>query len=224
MPNDSESAPVLTGQVWWSLRDRFVQKLPASMNAGYLISALNMKEVTARAVLANLKKLTLLDENGVPTDLANRWRDDSEYPAVCEEILAAAYPTELREAAPGPKPDSAVASRWFQQRHRMGKGAADNAARTYVLIASADLDLRGNTRTAGAKKANAASARGRKRDKQKPPRPLRGEATGEEQAALRVSMPQPQIAVQVNISPEMTPEQIDQVLASMAKYFYGGTT
>lgn len=155
MPNDSESAPVLTGQVWWSLRDRFVQKLPASMNAGYLISALNMQEVTARTVLANLKKLALLDENGVPTDLANRWRDDSEYPAVCEEILAAAYPTELREAAPGPKPDSAVASRWFQQRHRMGKGAADNAARTYVLIASGDLGMRGKKQQSSAKSSNA---------------------------------------------------------------------
>lgn len=224
MSDSKESAPILTGATWWSLRDRFAQTFPTSVNAGYLMTVLNTKEETARGILANLKKLGLLDENGMTTDLANQWRDDSEYPAACAEICAVAYPEELRESVPGPDPDSAAAARWFRQKYRLGQGAANNAARTYVLIASADLDLRGNTRTAGAKKANAASARGRKRDKQNPPRPLRDEATGEEQAAPRVSMPQPQIAVQVNISPEMTPEQIDQVLASMAKYFYGGTT
>ena len=32
--------------------------------------------------------------------------------------------------------------------------------------------------------------------------------------------PRPQIAVQINIAPEMTAEQIDQVFASMSKHFY----
>ena len=36
-------------------------------------------------------------------------------------------------------------------------------------------------------------------------------------------MPRPQIAVQINISPDMSPEQIDTVFASMARHFYSDT-
>ena len=192
---------------------------PGSVTASYLSTVLNLKEGAAKQVLGNLKKLGLVDEAGNTTDLANRWRDDEQYASVCTEILEVAYPEELRQAVPGPTPDQASAARWFQQSHRLGQGAANNAARTYVLVASADLEQKqkkGKGSGGAAKAAKAVDPPKRKARRSLP----NGDASSGVEPSL--PLPVPQIAVQVNISPDMTPDQIESVFASMAKHFYGG--
>ena len=220
-----ETAPVLNGTVWWSLRQHFSRTLPKVVSETYLATVLSLKEGPARNVLRNLKLLGLVDEENRPTDLAIRWRDDEQYADACEEIAERAYPDELRAAVPRPDPDPTAAAQWFQRSRRLGDGGAKNAARTYVLIASAKLPDEAGTRAirtpgtgtssegSGRKAARPSKTRSRSSTTRPGDREQRANAGGFE-------MPRPQIAVQINIAPDMTAEQIDQVFASMAKHFY----
>ena len=213
---NDQSVPIITRAAWWALRDKFASSLPTSVTSSYLAVALNLKENAAKQVLTNLKKLLLVDEQDRPTELANRWRDDGDYSAVCAEIVENAYPAELRQLVPGPDPDQDAANRWFRQSYRLGDGAAANAARTYVLIASADVSQRD-------KNPGGKAAANTKADTPKPARARRPRNEGGPPRGA-IDMPSPQIAVQVNISPEMTAEQIESVFASMARHFYGSVT
>lgn len=220
-----EAAPVLNGTAWWTLRQHFSRTLPKVVSDTYLATVLSLKEGPARNVLRNLKLLGLVDEDNRPTDLALRWRDDEQYAAACEEIAERAYPDELRAAVPGPDPAPTAAAQWFQRSRRLGDGGAKNAARTYVLIASAKLPDEagtGATRTSGARTSSGGSARKATRPSEARLRSSATRAGGPEQPAKAggFEMPRPQIAVQINIAPDMTAEQIDQVFASMAKHFY----
>ena len=222
----STAAPTINGSVWWTLRSRFQQSLPSAVTLNYLSTVLSAKENTARGVLANLKLLGLVSEDGKPTELANLWRDDEQYAAACAEIARHAYPDELLSAVPGPNPNARAATQWFQLSRRLGSGAAGNAARTYALVVSGKLDPDKETSAAKKKSADGTNRQassktkgvtesGRKRPQGTSTRNGKGKAT-----EVGFEMPRPQIAVQVNIAPNMTPEQIDQIFSSMAKHFY----
>ena len=152
--------------------------------------------------------------------------DPNGWPAVCNEIVENAYPDELRAAVPGPDPDATAAAKWFQRSRRLGDGAAKNAARTYVLIASAMLADGGGKSATGNRDARTTIERPARTSAQPPKeKHARTNATvnGESRQPVTAGafdMPRPQIAVQINIAPDMTAEQIDQVFASMAKHFY----
>ena len=222
------STPVVNVTAWHALRRQFSRTLPSTVSEGYLATVLKLKDSPARNVLRNLKLLGLVNADNHPTDLAIRWRDDEQYAAACSEIAESTYPDELRAAVPGPDADPAAAAQWFRRSRRLGEGAAKNAARTYVLIASGKLPAEAGT-------SGAASTRGRGSTNGGGPartaaRPK--ERTGSRSNATRkrdqeqlgvvggFEMPRPQIAVQINIAPNMTAEQIDQVFASMARHFY----
>lgn len=217
---------MLNGTAWWTLRRSFQRSLPKAVTDTYLAAVLTLQERPAKDVLRNLKLLGLVGEDNEPTDLANRWRDDDQYAEACREIASYAYADELLSAVPGPEPDTSVAAQWFQSSRRLGQGAARNAARTYGLVVSAKLsdDDGGSTPS----RANSGSKNG------KSPKKAKGAGSGSQSSGTRANpgggesrktpgafeMPRPQIAVQVNIAPEMTAEQIDQVFASMARHFY----
>lgn len=220
-----EAAPVLNGTVWWTLRQHFRRTLPKVVSETYLAAVLSLMEGPARNVLRNLKLLGLVDEENRPTDLAIRWRDDEQYAAACEEIVERAYPDELRAVVPRPDPDPTAAAQWFQRSRRLGDGAAKNAARTYVLIASAKLPEEAGTGAARTPRARTSSeGLGRKTTRPSVSRSRNSTArAGDREQPPKAGgfeMPRPQIAVQINIAPDMTAEQIDQVFASMAKHFY----
>lgn len=215
----TEKAPVLTGATWWTLRQQFKKSLPPTVSTAYLSTVLSLQQGPARQVLRNIKLFGLVDDDHQPTELANRWRDDAEYAGACREILERTYPDELRNAVPGPNPDAAAAARWFRQSRRLGEGAAANAARTYCLIASADLNEDADTGGRAARKEGSATTAPRQR-RSTIERSRRSTAPAKTPGGFE--MPRPQIAVQVNITPDMTPEQIDQVFASMAKHLYSG--
>ena len=222
-----EAAPVLNGTAWFALRRQFNRTLPKLVSETYLATVLSLKEGPSRNVLRNLKLLGLVGEDNQPTDLAIRWRDDEQYANVCEEIAKRTYPDELRAAVPGPDPDPTATTQWFQRSRRLGEGAAKNAARTYVLITSAKLPDNAGTNTTGTQDARTGSGgRARKTARPRQETHSRTNATPmrDEQPPIErgFEMPRPQIAVQINIAPDMTAEQVDQVFASMAKHFYSG--
>ena len=216
----SKSYPDIASKNWHELRGKFKRTVPTEVTIGYLTTSFGMNQNTAKKFLRQLAQVGLLSEDGHPTELAYRWRDDEQYAAVCKEILEAVYPEELRHAAAS---EQAAAERWFQNVQHLGLGAAQNVARTYALIASGDLNLADKKKQSGAQGDRAEARKTQRRDKERAQRPARAQQAGSGQEVPgSFGMPQPQIAVQVNISPGMKPDEIDQVFASMAKYFYGG--
>ncbi len=213
LPNISESA-------WGKVRAQFARSLPAVVSTHYLGTVLNQKENSAAIVLRNLRTLGLVDAEGRPTERAVDWRDDTHYAAACAAMLEDVYPAELRDIAPPPDPDREKVRQWLMRTRRVGAGAAGNLAATYSMIAKAELPSEkkvAQAATNGGKKPAAAS------EKRKPAAAATAKVKERENGRGgngALALPTPQIAVQVNISPEMTSEQIEAVFASMAKHLY----
>jgi hypothetical protein len=181
-----------------------------------------MKEGSARAnVLSGLKLVKIVDDDGKPTELARRWRDDAQYQTVCREILDACYPRELLDAVPDPAADRKQAERWFANHTGGGEGSASKLAKFYTLLTEA------NFTKATADKPEKATAGARTTPKKTTPKVVTPNpiATKTED---RTDPPRTQgkggpaihINLQVHISADASTEQIDQVFSSMAKHIY----
>ena len=85
--NEKSTFPNIPLKHWWVLRNRFKQSIPSAVTAGFLATALGMQERSAKAnILPGLISFKIIDEDGKPTDRAIQWRDDQQYPQVCDEI------------------------------------------------------------------------------------------------------------------------------------------
>jgi hypothetical protein len=219
MAEDQKTFPMLPIGHWWLLRKKFKQSIPGIVTDGYLSTVLDMQPNSARAnVLPYLRQLRIIDDEGKPTERATLWRDDEHYPQVCKAILDEVYPNELLHAVPDPNTDRARTERWFAHKTRAGEAAVRRMAALYAVLAEADAAKQPDNE----KKQPAAA------------RPVRARrVTAAVPAAVRApanppSVPQPQplvapginINLQVHISADATPDQIDQIFASMAKHIY----
>lgn len=115
--------------------------MPTAVGTDYVISTSDMTDASARSnVLSPLRDLGLLDKDNKPTDLAERWRHDDEYVAVCKEIRAATYPSALIEAFPeGSVEQKEGIKKWFMKNSKVGEAAGRMFADTYMLLSQADL-------------------------------------------------------------------------------------
>lgn len=210
---------------WWTIRNRFKQSVPATISKNYLATVLDVSEGAARNVLPALKLLGLTTEENRTTDRANDWRVDSEYKSVCKNIVSEVYPEELVHAVPDPIADFDTAVRWFMREAGVGQGAARNMARLYQLLQKADpIDGEG----VSANKSSSKSRKGKTANQVKPlaeknklePKTstLQGQPT--EPPMMPEGAPTLHIDVQVHISPDSSPEQIDAIFSSMAKHLY----
>jgi hypothetical protein len=201
--------------------------MPSTVGPDYIISVSEMSEGSARSnVLSPLRDLGILDKDNKPTELAERWRHDDEYKAVCDEIRTKAYPAGLIEAYPDGLPDQKEKIKsWFMKNSKVGAVAGNMFASTYIMLSQADLALgEGDSKakavatprqprsTAAAVKA-AKTANATPTPPPPPPAPLPQDP---QQGNRR--LPSVHIDVQVHISPDTTPEQIDRIFASMSKH------
>jgi hypothetical protein len=212
--------------------------MPSAVDEEYLSQALSMKANSARAnVLPPLRLLGIIDAENKPTPLANRWREDDEYPIVCKEMLDTAYPPTLRDVFPGPEVDRSALEAWFRRTANVGDAAAGKMASTYLLLVKSDPsegNAVGTSPVSGAKKGTKPKAK----SATAPVKPSSGtkveessgnshESESSDSTALKQDSsraggrPTLHIDVQVHISPDSTPEQIDVIFASMAKHLYG---
>lgn len=238
--------PYISESAWWTLRKKFIQSMPATVTASYLASLLSTTEESARGnTLAPLKQIGLVDETGKPTDLAFRWRDDSQYAAVCNEIIDKIYPQELRDLYPDADVGINPVKSWFQNKVRVGENAASKYSRFYLLLLSADPTK--ESKTAGVARTTRVPTSKDSKDHARPKVPAktsqpatsqRGNAgttsanvaTDEQLVTDMGAAPTPEhgkpaasglslhIDLQIHISPEASPEQIDKVFESMAKH------
>lgn len=212
--------PILNAKSWWLLQKSFKRSIPASVSKSYISTVCGVQDKAARNIIRALKALGLVNEDTNTTPLANRWRVDQEYGAVCKEIIDAVYPEELIHAAPDPVDDLSPARTWFMQETGVGEAAAGYMAALYRLLVRADVE-EGTVITVSAKGKKATKKTTTKAKPIKEPNkvePVDIEMKGPKQE--KVIRPDIHVDIQVHISPDSTPDQIDQIFASMAKHLY----
>jgi len=218
--------PKISRKMWWLLRERLKKSIPSVVSPTYIQSMSNMGDASARSnVLSPLRDLFILDDENKPTNFASRWRHDDDYKAVCHEIREKVYPPELLEAFPDPEPEKKEAIKtWFMKVGHVGEAAARMYADTYLLLSEGD-PTKKDERAATSTTVRSA-------------RPVKPAPASKKNApvATPVVLPVPtvpvpsmppipekrlpaiHIDVQVHISPDTTPEQIDRIFESMAKH------
>lgn len=217
---ERKSFPMLPGKHWWTLRDKFKQSMPGVVTDSYLAAALNMQPKSARNnVLPYLKDIGLIDEEGKIQDLAKAWRDDHQYADVCNTIRDAVYPGDLLAAAPDPSADRGAVGRWFANHTGAGASAVRRMVQFYAIVLEADVtkprEKKTNTNTRPTKAKPKPSV-------QKKPESRMGTQTppSTPPAPLPQGMPGVSINLEIHISADASPDQIDKIFESMAKHVY----
>ncbi|WP_426583185.1 DUF5343 domain-containing protein [Mucilaginibacter sp. R-33] len=224
MANDNPVYPVLTATTWWKLRKKFNASIPKEVSASYLAAALDMTENSAKTnVIAKLRLIGFIDENNKPTEIAVKWRDDVEYPKVCEELIEKLYPSELTDAIDSPLENKNKVVKWFQNKARVGEKAAMMMAAFYFLLVEADPSKQiSATQSKPEKTAKNVKAKEIK-VKETPPRIEQDSQVHMDSNPKLTGAFKPTIHldIQIHISPDSSVEQIDKIFESMAKHLSG---
>jgi hypothetical protein len=215
--------PKIGKRIWLLLRQRLAKSMPTTVGPDFIVSISQMSDASAKSnVLSPLRDLGILDKENKPTELAQRWRHDDEYKTVCDEIRTATYPAALIEAYPEGKPEQREKIKsWFMKNSRVGEMAGKMFADTYILLSQADLTVpEGEPKAASGPRPQRASMTTAKLAKivAPTPTPVSPEPIHQEQRHGTRRLPSVHIDVQVHISPDTTPEQIDRIFESMSKH------
>ncbi len=209
--------PLLPVKHWWALRERFRSSIPGVVSANYIASVLGMAERSAQAnIIPSLRTMKLIDEAGKPTDLATKWRDDAQYPKVCANILKSVYPRELRDIGADASVNKDAVSRWFANHTATGADAVRKMSAMYALLCEAD-PAKATKPKPGTTKSKAPKPKSKAPKTSTPKKSPKAVSLDEDHGARPPGL---QINVQVHISSDATPEQIEQIFASMAKHLY----
>ncbi len=220
---ERESYPRLGSQHWWALRKRFLQRMPVTVDPAYLSSVLSsMTANSARTnVLPPLRRTGLIDQDGKPTDRAHRWRNSDQYQQVCEEIRREVYPEGLLDAFPGPEVDRNGVERWFMNRTGVGLSAASQMASFYILLTEADPAKEGSAPVTAARPRTPRQHRNQSSTEPNQSTPASNANPSPRPAKPTIGDgPQLCINVQIHISPDSSPEQVEKIFESMGKYIY----
>lgn len=222
MADEKKTFPLLPIAHWWALRKKFKQSIPGVVTDNYLATVLEMGVGSARGnVLPYLKTLGIIDEDGKTGERAKRWRDDDQYGQVCKEILIEVYPEDLIHAVPDPATHRDKAEKWFANHTGTGEQASRKMAALYTVIAAADA-----TKQPEDKSEKESRPKIERKTRTTPELNQASEATkaapsnadnGQQMAS---SVPGVHINLEIHISSDSTPDQIDAIFASMAKHIY----
>lgn len=213
--------PIFPTRYWWDLRKQFRRSIPGNVTDSYLATVLSINTTTAsKAVLPVFKLLGIINQDGTTGDRATAWRDDEQYPQVCEAIVKELYPDELLDAFPEPSEDDRHSiEQWFARKARVGEQAAKRMAKFFLMLSEADA-----TRAIEEKKV--APKREKARVKREPrvtptaePKPETNEITRpKSEITGELGVPSVNINIQVHISSDSSANQIDQIFESMARH------
>lgn len=232
MADEKKSYPKIPRNNWFLLREKFKLRTPERVSPSYVATALGMSEASASAnIIPPLRSFGLIAEDNKPTDLAYDWRDDNKYAAVCEKIFEKAYPQELRDIFHDPKSiDSRAIESWFARDAKVGQSAARAYGATFVMLLEADVSRAKEQKTSKPKNGS---------DKPSPTKQPAQKKTLNPTTKTTPSQPSPQatdgnregstagksgfspklhVDIQIHISPDSSPEQIDKIFESMAKH------
>ena len=227
-----KSYPMLPISHWWTLRKKFRQSIPGVVTDSYLSTVLNMGQNSARAnVLPFLKVLGIIDSEGKTAERAKLWRDDQHYPDVCKAILKEVYPDELLHAVPDPVNEKTQAKSWFAQQTGVGEDAASRMVALYTILVEADPTKEPSTekKVASTKAQSKTSVISPKRNKPSvqqnghtPTKAIPPQEGSRDvlSGGSQFQSPPVHINLQIHISADASPDQIEQIFASMSKHLY----
>lgn len=221
----SYAYPTMAVRQWFALRERFKRSVPQVVDAEYLASALNMTPASARAnIMPSLKATGIVGDDSKPREIAFKWRDDQQYKAACESIRSDVYPSSLIDLSPPESVDFDEVKRWFAHSGKVGDSAATKMASFYVMLCKADpaAGAASSTSQPKAKTTKITStpkpAKTKSAAKEKGGEDERHEEPEHKNPPRRSGMPSLSLNLQVLISPDASPEQIDKIFESMAKH------
>lgn len=223
MAEQNNSFPTISEKNWWTIREKFKSSLPSVVSTTYIKSLLSMaNDNSANSnVISPLKRIGLINDENKPTALANDWRIDDKYNTVCETIVKSVYPTELLDLFPDSSVDRATARTWFMSQG-VGQGAADKMVALFSLLKNGEIrdKASGFTKSTSNKPAN---SKQRKASANKTANTASTDhpAAETDKNIDSINRPNLHIDLQIHISPDSTPDQIDTIFASMAKHLYG---
>lgn len=224
MAEQNNSFPSISEKNWWTLRDKFKASIPVNVSTNYIKTLLSMaNDNSANSnVISPLKRMGLVDDENKPTALANEWRLDDSYKSACSKIIEKIYPRELLDLFPTTDVDRAIARNWFMSQG-VGQGAADKMVALFILLKSGEIKQ---------KKSSTSS-----KESIKSPAKTKAKVGGDINTSIsnktsenfesgfsrEVSNNRPNLHIdlQIHISPDSSPEQIETIFASMAKHLYG---
>jgi len=200
--------------------------MPGQVTTSYLETVLEIQTGHAKNLVPQLRAISLIDDDGKPTPLANAWRTDEGYADACQRIFDVSYPAELKDAVPQSHPDRGAAHRWFMRELGVGEAAASRMASFYVLLAEKNPKGEAGSKEPQPQRATKRTqvvAKTAPRVRVKAERESRDGSNGrgakEVDPQLQVG-PTIHIDVQVHIPSDANPDQIDAIFASMAKHLY----
>lgn len=138
--------PQITPSAYFAVRTAFVRSLPGAVTPAWVTAQVPSykEEKSAKGLIAQLKRLGLVDAEARPTELARRWRVDDTYADACGEILRFAFPPDIVDAVEAGPIDAAAASRLFLQKG-FGLGSSKNLARILLSLAARSPEPRTDT-------------------------------------------------------------------------------
>jgi len=227
---EKQSFPVFSEKNWWALRKQFRLSVPKDVSSTYLKSLFGLTSNEAATTnLLNLRNLGLLDDENRPTPLANEWRIDESYKSSCEKLLTSVYPNELLELFPDASADRNRLKNWFMTKCEVGDNAAGQMAALFLILRAGDVkEPQSQTGT------SAKPTKPKRSTSSKLTNPV-SQAQSEQKSVVNNTESRPKtfdisttynrpnlhIDLQIHISPESTPEQIEAIFASMSKHLYG---
>lgn len=223
---DSISFPKIPISNWYDIRKQFQKTLPTVVSQTYLQSLLKLSNIqSAQNLIPPLKFMGLIDEDNKPTDLANKWRNDSTYTEACKEIFERVYPEELRQLFIGSDIDKEALTMWFMSTTKCGNAAAKLFSLTFMYLCNPSLEPPAKNIS----KAPTTSKTSKKTTKEikKDVKTVKLDATPvneptEEKPTISSKWQQPAVHIdlQIHISPDSSVEQVDAIFASIAKHLY----
>jgi hypothetical protein len=221
-----KSFPLLSPSHWWKLRTKFRQSIPGVVTDSYLATVLNMAEPSARSnVTPSLRAFGLINQDGKPTDLVKEWRDDEGYAGACKTILEATYPQELIHAIDDVATGRPKAERWFQNKGGVGQNAAGKMASIFMVLYEADpSNVSGDRKSSSPKKATKSVETAIKKSNNVPRKVVTAQDEHQERDGKEKRHPSAgpdvNINLQIHISSDASPDQIEQIFMSMSKHLY----
>mgnify|MGYP002768312238 FL=1 len=159
---ESNSYPMLSANNWWNIRKKFKQTIPGTVTASYLSSVLNMQERSAtNNIMPYLRQLGIIDAEGKTGERAKLWRDDIDYPKVCDEIRKEIYPQELLDIPCVTEEDRESIKRWFARKTGTGESTVGKISAFYFLLCDKDpsKESTANKQSNGSKTKSASTPR-----------------------------------------------------------------
>jgi hypothetical protein len=132
---DKSSFPRISADVWWGIRADLQQDPLLIIDHLFLCEKFELTEPDAREQLTDLKRVGVLSESGLCTELGARWCRDLTYPVAIDLMIENTYPAALITTVGFQPLDLKRLTAWFM-RVGLGFGASENRAKTYLLMRS----------------------------------------------------------------------------------------